>query len=170
MCCRWRKNRSNSASTWIRAVADSVVSVSFSCRLPQFLVSGFRKKLWSVEICDSQRRPRWRGRYILREHCLLGNRPMPDKTDISAEEILARQALDLERLKDAFGLLGVNPCSWCKKFVRRTEPGALFDAGELICYGCVPEWWAQRCAQLSTKERENPRRQAGLLAARLSSR
>ncbi|MGD1024362.1 MAG: hypothetical protein ABR880_16360 [Candidatus Sulfotelmatobacter sp.] len=80
---------------------------------------------------------------------------MPDKTDISAEESLARQALEIERLKDALGLLGVNPCSWCKKFVRRTEPGALFDAGELICYGCVPEWWAQRCAQLSTKEREN---------------
>jgi hypothetical protein len=80
---------------------------------------------------------------------------MPEKSESSVEEILARQALDLERLKDALGLLGVSACSWCKKFLRRSEPGALFDAGEPICYGCIPEWWPQRCAQLSTKEREN---------------
>ncbi|MGA7474092.1 MAG: hypothetical protein WBW60_15285, partial [Candidatus Sulfotelmatobacter sp.] len=76
---------------------------------------------------------------------------MPEKSEASVEEILARQALDLDRLKDAFGLLGVSPCSWCKKFLRRSDPGALFDAGgELICYSCIPEWWPQRCAQLST--------------------
>jgi hypothetical protein len=80
---------------------------------------------------------------------------MPDKTDTSVEEAWARQAQEIERLKDALGLLGVNPCSWCRKFVRRTDPGALFDAGELVCYGCIPDWWPQRCAQLSTKEREN---------------
>ena len=80
---------------------------------------------------------------------------MPDENDGSVEESLARQALEIERLKDALGLLGVNPCAWCKKFVRRTDPGALFDAGELICYGCIAEWWPQRCAQLSAKDREN---------------
>src|ERR1700693_1266885 len=80
---------------------------------------------------------------------------MSEKSDIPLEEVLARQQLDLERLRDALGLLGVNDCSWCKKFLRRSEPGALFDAGELVCYGCVPEWWAQRCADLSTKDREN---------------
>ena len=53
---------------------------------------------------------------------------MPEKSEASVEEILARQALELERLKDAFGLLGVSPCSWCKKFLRRSDPGALFDA------------------------------------------
>ncbi len=81
---------------------------------------------------------------------------MPDKTDISAEESSARQALEIERLKDALGLLGVNPCSWCKRYCRRTEPGALFDTGgELICYGCIPEWWGQECSQLNAKDREN---------------
>ncbi|MGA8436899.1 MAG: hypothetical protein WB762_08280 [Candidatus Sulfotelmatobacter sp.] len=79
---------------------------------------------------------------------------MPDKTDSSVEEGLARQAQEIERLKDALGLLGVNPCSWCKKFVRRTDPGALFDAGELLCYGCIAEWWPQRCSQLPEKGRE----------------
>ena len=81
---------------------------------------------------------------------------MPDRTDISAEESLARQALEIERLKDALGLLGVSPCSWCKKYCRRTEPGTLFDTGGgLICYGCIPQWWGQECSQLNAKDREN---------------
>jgi hypothetical protein len=45
-------------------------------------------------------------------------------------------------------------CSCCKKFLRRSDPGALFDAGELVCYGCIPEWWPQRAAQVGIKERE----------------
>jgi hypothetical protein len=80
---------------------------------------------------------------------------MADESDPRVEEIVARQAAEIERLKDAFGLLGVSACSWCKKFLRRTDPGTLFDAGELVCYGCIHEWWPKRCAQLSTKEREN---------------
>ena len=81
---------------------------------------------------------------------------MPEKAN-SVDEILSRQQLDLNRMKDALALLGVNDCSWCKKFFRRADPGALFDAGggELVCYGCIHEWWPQRYAQLSVKEREN---------------
>ena len=79
---------------------------------------------------------------------------MPEESNPSPEEILARHALDLDRLKDALALLGVNACSWCKKFHRRSDPGALFDAGELVCYGCIHEWWPQRAAQLGVKERE----------------
>jgi hypothetical protein len=71
------------------------------------------------------------------------------------EELVARQALEIERMKDALGLLGVAPCAWCKKFLRKSEPGQLFDAGDLICYGCIPEWWAQRREQLSAKDCEN---------------
>jgi hypothetical protein len=80
---------------------------------------------------------------------------MADESDSRVEEIVARQAAEIERLKDAFGLLGVSACSWCKKFLRRADPGALFDAGELVCYGCIHQWWPTRCVQLSTKEREN---------------
>ena len=80
---------------------------------------------------------------------------MAEKSDARVDDIVARHELDLERVRDALGLLGVNPCSWCNKFFRRSDPGALFDAGELVCYGCIPEWWPQRCAQLSNKEREN---------------
>jgi hypothetical protein len=78
---------------------------------------------------------------------------MPE-SDPRVEETLARYQLEIDRLKNALGLLGVNACSWCKKFFRRSDAGALFDAGELVCYGCIGEWWAQRCAQLSIKERE----------------
>ena len=53
---------------------------------------------------------------------------MPEKAN-SVDEILSRQQLDLNRMKDALALLGVNDCSWCKKFFRRADPGALFDAG-----------------------------------------
>jgi hypothetical protein len=80
---------------------------------------------------------------------------MSEKADPPVEELLARYQLDLDRMRDALGLLGVSACSWCKKFFRRTDPGALFDAGELVCYGCIHEWWPQRCAQLGDKEREN---------------
>jgi len=80
---------------------------------------------------------------------------MAEKSDTSLEEVLARQALDLERLKDALGLLGVSACSWCGKFLRRSDPGALFDGGELVCYGCIPAWWPRRWIELSSKDREN---------------
>jgi len=83
---------------------------------------------------------------------------MPEKSypsSPSVDEVLSRQQLELDRLKNALALLGVSDCSWCKKFLRRTDPGALFDAGELVCYGCIPEWWPQRYAGLTTKEREN---------------
>jgi len=81
---------------------------------------------------------------------------MAEKSGLPVEEILARQQLDLDRMKDALGLLGVSACSWCTKFYRRSDPGALFDTGsELICYGDIHEWWPQRCLELSTKERED---------------
>lgn len=78
---------------------------------------------------------------------------MPEESDPRIEEILTRHELDLSRLKDALGLLAVSPCSCCKKFFRRTDTGALFDAGELICYGCIHCWWTERCGQLSAKDR-----------------
>jgi len=80
---------------------------------------------------------------------------MPERTDENVEQILARQQFDLDRLKNALALLGVHECSSCLKFFRRTDPGAMFDAGELICYGCIREWWPQRSAHLAPKERED---------------
>jgi hypothetical protein len=80
---------------------------------------------------------------------------MSEPSEPSADDVLSRHELDLGRLKDALALLGVCACSRCKKFFRRSDPGSLFDAGELVCYGCIREWWPQRCAQLSNKERDS---------------
>lgn len=80
---------------------------------------------------------------------------MPDKPDSPVEDLLARHQFDLDRLKDAFALLGVNPCSWCNRFFRRSDPGALFDAGELVCYGCIHNWLTHRCEELHARDREN---------------
>lgn len=94
---------------------------------------------------------------------------MPDKVELASDstfepaseptrdEVLARQQSEIERLKDAFELLGVNACQWCHKYYRRAEAGALFDAGggKLICYGCIAKWWPQCCSQLTTRERED---------------
>ncbi len=81
---------------------------------------------------------------------------MPNQADPSVEEILARHKFELDRLRDALGLLGVSPCSWCEKFHRRSDPGALFDAGgDLVCYACIHDWWTHRCTELGTKERED---------------
>ena len=80
---------------------------------------------------------------------------MPEKSDQRVEAVLDRYQLEIDRLKNALGLVGVYACSWCKKFLRRSDPGALFDAGDLICYGCIHEWWAQRCTELNIKDRGN---------------
>jgi hypothetical protein len=80
---------------------------------------------------------------------------MDENQNTSAEEALARHQFEIDRLKEALALLGVAPCSCCEKFFRRTEPGSLFDGGQLVCYGCVREWWPTRGAQLDTKEHEN---------------
>jgi hypothetical protein len=79
---------------------------------------------------------------------------MPERPNPNIDDALASQQSDLDRLKEAFGLLGIVACSRCKKFHRRSDPGSLFDAGELICYGCIPEWWPERSAQLSGKDHE----------------
>jgi len=78
---------------------------------------------------------------------------MPEERNPTLDP-LAHQTLEIERLKEALALLGVNPCSRCKKFHRRAEPGALFDAGQLICYPCIREWWPECCTELGSKERE----------------
>jgi hypothetical protein len=81
---------------------------------------------------------------------------MPDESEKIVDDIVERQALEIERLKDALALLGVNACSWCKKYFRRTDPGALFGTGgDLICYGCVRTWWPQHTAELIPQEHEN---------------
>src|SRR5215469_15095060 len=79
---------------------------------------------------------------------------MPNEPDRPIEETLARIESDLELLRHGLSLLEVKPCFRCRRFFR-AEPGALFDGGhELVCFGCVPEWWPERGPALSVRDRE----------------
>jgi hypothetical protein len=67
---------------------------------------------------------------------------------------LSRIEHDLHDLVDGLALLGVKRCSQCKRFFHSSDPGALFDYGKLVCFGCIPEWWTVQSGQLSVASRE----------------
>jgi len=69
---------------------------------------------------------------------------------------------DVSDLVEALSLLGIKRCGQCRKFFRVTEPGALFDSGELVCYACLPEWWSSVSERTRVQDREK-------LEGRLSS-
>ena len=75
-----------------------------------------------------------------------------DSTE-SVEERLARIERELERQKTGLGLLGVKPCSRCGIFYQRSNPGTLFDCGELVCFKCIQQWWLDRSPNLSPDDR-----------------
>ncbi len=88
----------------------------------------------------------------------LGNGSSAERTHDPAEDslfaTLTRIEHDLNDLIDALALLGVKRCSQCRKFFRYADPGALFDGGQLVCYGCIPHWWSSQSMQLAVNERE----------------
>jgi hypothetical protein len=72
----------------------------------------------------------------------------------SSPESLEQMQRDLNDVIKALALLSVKRCSYCKQFFNCSEPGALFDYGQLICYGCIPDWWHSLSAQMSVADRE----------------
>ena len=68
-------------------------------------------------------------------------------------EILERIETDLKHIAEALSLVGLKRCSWCRKFVKSASPGALFNVGQLVCFRCIPDWWAHRSAELDLQER-----------------
>ena len=66
---------------------------------------------------------------------------------------------DLQHFKAGLGLLGIKPCSWCGTFYRRSDPGALCDCGESVCYDCIPRWWPHRSPELSAEARQTVERE-----------
>jgi hypothetical protein len=88
----------------------------------------------------------------------LGNGLSQTGTHGSAEDslfaTLARVEHDLNDLIDALALLGVKRCSQCRNFFRIADPGALFDCGQLVCYGCIPDWWSSLSMRLGVADRE----------------
>ena len=77
-----------------------------------------------------------------------------DPAEDSLLATLARVEHDLSDLIDALALLGVKRCSQCRKFFRTADPGALFDYGQLVCYGCIPDRWPSLSMRLGVADRE----------------
>jgi hypothetical protein len=75
-----------------------------------------------------------------------------DSTE-SLEERLSRIERELERQKTGMALLGVKPCSRCCVYYQRSNPGALFGSGELVCFHCIQPWWLDHSPNLSPSER-----------------
>lgn len=85
-----------------------------------------------------------------------------DPAESSLLETLARVQHDLDDLIGGLALLDVRRCSQCRQFFRSAEPGSLFECGQLICYGCISDWWFAYSMRVSVVDRE---RTEGRLAA-----
>jgi len=76
---------------------------------------------------------------------------------VASESSCPDRLSDIERdVKDLIGALvqlGVKRCSQCKQFFRSSDPGALFENGEIVCYSCIPNWWSSRSPELSIADR-----------------
>jgi hypothetical protein len=78
---------------------------------------------------------------------------MPNDSKESLEERLTRIERELEHQKTGLALLGVKPCSRCDIFYQRSNPGTLFNCGELVCFKCIQQWWLDRSPELSPNDR-----------------
>jgi hypothetical protein len=79
---------------------------------------------------------------------------MGDQMPSDTPDELARLERELARLKSGLELLGIKACCWCKNLYRATEPGNLFEAGELVCFTCIRHWWPARSQGLAAHDRE----------------
>ena len=70
------------------------------------------------------------------------------------EETLARISQELQHLREGLRLLGLRPCSHCGRYFLSSDAGALLDAGQLVCYICLHDWWQQRSPALSVQQRQ----------------
>jgi len=77
-----------------------------------------------------------------------------DAGDSSLFETLSRVERDLNDLIGGLALLGVKRCSQCRQFFRSTDPGALFECDQIVCYECIPNWWSSMSMRLGVAERE----------------
>ena len=76
----------------------------------------------------------------------------------SVDDRLAGIERSLEHLKRGLGLLGLKSCGWCGIYYRHSDKGALFHHDEFVCFKCIPDWWSQRCPELSGSERQKAER------------
>jgi hypothetical protein len=66
---------------------------------------------------------------------------------------LAYLSSELDKIKEGLKLLGLQQCSCCRKYFKCLDGKNLLNAGQLVCYRCVSDWWQQRSPQISIEER-----------------
>lgn len=76
----------------------------------------------------------------------------PDQNDL--ETRVARLAKELDYLKAGLRQLGLQACSCCGRYFLSSDGKALFDAGDLVCFSCLQNWWQQREPSLSVEARQ----------------
>lgn len=69
-------------------------------------------------------------------------------------ESVSRIQHDLDDQIAGLALLGGKRCAPCRPFFRSAEPGVLFDGEQLVCYRCLPAWWASCSMGLGVTDRE----------------
>ena len=79
---------------------------------------------------------------------------MSDHPQNDTRDALERLERELWRVKSGLELLGVKACCCCQNLFRATEPGNLFDAGDLVCFACIRHWWPERSPTLAAPDRE----------------
>ncbi len=83
-----------------------------------------------------------------------GEKRMSDQPHENTQDALTRLERELARLKSGLELLGVRACTCCQNLFRATEPGNLFDAGDLVCFACIRHWWPERSGKLASQDRQ----------------
>jgi len=76
----------------------------------------------------------------------------------SPSDTIAHLERDLAAVIDALALLGVKRCSRCNQFFSCSDPGALFDCGQLVCFGCIKAWWTAYSGQINVSNRDEVER------------
>ena len=99
---------------------------------------------------------------VRREQGFLQAGERSGQAEPSLFETVSHIQQDVTALMDALAILGIKRCSECKQFLNSSDPGSLFDSGQLVCYRCVPNWWSSFSTKLVVADREK-------LEAKLSS-
>jgi hypothetical protein len=83
------------------------------------------------------------------------------RSELSAAEARYQEAelRELDNIRDGLRMLGLMQCSCCRRYFKCPDGKNLFNAGQLVCYGCVRGWWEQRSPELTIAEREIIERQ-----------
>lgn len=66
---------------------------------------------------------------------------------------------ELESIRTALALVGLQQCHCCRKYFPCPDGKSLLKTEQLVCFGCLEGWWRERSPQISIEERRVIERQ-----------